>query len=116
MFFVQLFSRCLAPDTGGDGTGCDNMTCVIVKFKQEWLARRHTAKKEEKTTSCLSENSGNPIREKSINNDVNELAKPKVVESNNVILEPNKRSLATSEESQSRVNGNNGPVKRAKLE
>ena len=29
----QLFEHCLAPDTMGDGTGCDNMTAVIVKFK-----------------------------------------------------------------------------------
>lgn len=26
----QLFDKCLAPDSLGDGTGCDNMTCVIV--------------------------------------------------------------------------------------
>ena len=32
----QLFEHCLAPDTMGDGTGCDNMTAVIVKFKQEF--------------------------------------------------------------------------------
>merc|ERR1719430_2053730 len=29
----ELFEHCLAPDTMGDGTGCDNMTAVIVKFK-----------------------------------------------------------------------------------
>lgn len=29
----ELFEHCLAPDTHGDGTGCDNMTAVIVKFK-----------------------------------------------------------------------------------
>ncbi|KYN02659.1 PREDICTED: probable protein phosphatase CG10417 [Cyphomyrmex costatus] len=28
----ELFDHCLAPDTLGDGTGCDNMTAVIVKF------------------------------------------------------------------------------------
>ncbi|XP_076755831.1 protein phosphatase 1G isoform X2 [Xylocopa sonorina] len=28
----ELFDHCLAPDTGGDGTGCDNMTAVIVRF------------------------------------------------------------------------------------
>ena len=27
-----MFSTCLAPDTTGDGTGCDNMTCIIVRF------------------------------------------------------------------------------------
>lgn len=29
----ELFHNCLAPDTMGDGTGCDNMTAIIVKFK-----------------------------------------------------------------------------------
>jgi len=28
-----MFDFCLAPDTNGDGTGCDNMTCVIIVFK-----------------------------------------------------------------------------------
>lgn len=29
--FLQLFEKCLAPNTLSDGTGCDNMTCIIVK-------------------------------------------------------------------------------------
>ena len=29
---VQLFMHCLAPNTSGDGTGCDNMTAIVVKF------------------------------------------------------------------------------------
>ena len=29
----QLLDHCLAPDTSGDGTGCDNMTCIIVTFQ-----------------------------------------------------------------------------------
>ncbi|XP_031779544.1 probable protein phosphatase CG10417 isoform X2 [Nasonia vitripennis] len=29
----ELFDYCLAPNTLGDGTGCDNMTAIIVKFK-----------------------------------------------------------------------------------
>merc|ERR1712029_773969 len=32
----ELFDHCLAPDTMGDGTGCDNMTAVIVKFKDDF--------------------------------------------------------------------------------
>jgi len=28
----ELFMHCLAPNTSGDGTGCDNMTAIIVKF------------------------------------------------------------------------------------
>lgn len=31
----ELFDNCLAPNTMGDGTGCDNMTAVIVKFEQK---------------------------------------------------------------------------------
>ncbi|KAL5240486.1 hypothetical protein ACI65C_007896 [Semiaphis heraclei] len=29
----ELFEQCLAPNTLTDGTGCDNMTCIIVKLK-----------------------------------------------------------------------------------
>jgi len=36
----ELFEDCLAPDTGGDGTGCDNMTAVIVKFKPALAHRK----------------------------------------------------------------------------
>ncbi|CAH8625845.1 unnamed protein product [Schistosoma rodhaini] len=28
----EIFDHCLAPNTDGDGTGCDNMTCIIVRF------------------------------------------------------------------------------------
>lgn len=31
----ELFDYCLSPDTTGDGTGCDNMTAVIVQFKKD---------------------------------------------------------------------------------
>ena len=33
----ELFDACLAPNTLGDGTGCDNMTAVIVRFKPSIL-------------------------------------------------------------------------------
>lgn len=33
----KLFDHCLAPNTLGDGTGCDNMTAVIVQFQPELL-------------------------------------------------------------------------------
>ncbi|CAB3242376.1 unnamed protein product [Arctia plantaginis] len=29
----EMFDHCLAPSTMGDGTGCDNMTAIIVRFK-----------------------------------------------------------------------------------
>jgi len=31
----ELFENCLAPNTENDGTGCDNMTCCIVKFNHD---------------------------------------------------------------------------------
>lgn len=30
---LQMFEYCLAPSTEGDGSGCDNMTAIIVLFK-----------------------------------------------------------------------------------
>lgn len=33
MMSLQLLDHCLAPDTSGDGTGCDNMTCIIITFQ-----------------------------------------------------------------------------------
>ncbi len=29
----ELFMHCLAPNSDGDGTGCDNMTCILVTFQ-----------------------------------------------------------------------------------
>lgn len=41
----QLFDKCLAPTTAGDGTGCDNMTCIIIMFpsavQQESDGKKH---------------------------------------------------------------------------
>lgn len=34
-----MFDHCLAPNTAGDGTGCDNMTAIIVQFKSSLLKR-----------------------------------------------------------------------------
>uniref|UniRef100_A0A182WLM5 protein-serine/threonine phosphatase n=1 Tax=Anopheles minimus TaxID=112268 RepID=A0A182WLM5_9DIPT len=41
-----LFDHCLAPHTRGDGTGCDNMTAIIVQFKPNFTgagSRKRTA-------------------------------------------------------------------------
>ncbi|XP_013146183.1 PREDICTED: probable protein phosphatase CG10417 isoform X3 [Papilio polytes] len=34
----EMFDHCLAPSTMGDGTGCDNMTAIIVRFKEGLIA------------------------------------------------------------------------------
>lgn len=41
-----MFHACLASDTGGDGTGCDNMTAIIVKL---------TGKEEKNDSDVVSE-------------------------------------------------------------
>lgn len=39
----ELFDHCLAPDTMGDGTGCDNMTAVIAKLKPNAFSNKNQA-------------------------------------------------------------------------
>ncbi|XP_062585498.1 probable protein phosphatase CG10417 [Saccostrea cucullata] len=39
----ELFDYCLAPNTYGDGTGCDNMTCIIVNFKENLNNKRNSS-------------------------------------------------------------------------
>lgn len=38
----EMFDYCLAPDTMCDGTGCDNMTAIIVQFKSSVCKRAAT--------------------------------------------------------------------------
>ena len=46
ILFFQLLDSCLAPDTTGDGTGCDNMTAIVVLFDSESRgATEHNDKK-----------------------------------------------------------------------
>lgn len=42
---MQLFTKCLAPNTCGDGTGCDNMTAVIIQFQKTFTERFHDTDK-----------------------------------------------------------------------
>ena len=55
ILFTQLFDYCLAPDTTGDGTGCDNMTAVIVKFKKEGGSGVEATKVNGKTSEAAEE-------------------------------------------------------------
>ena len=50
--YRQLFELILAPDTGGDGTGCDNMTCVIVRFSDDLRSLRVTTDTGAVKRSC----------------------------------------------------------------
>ncbi|XP_037947246.1 probable protein phosphatase CG10417 [Teleopsis dalmanni] len=51
----ELFDNCLAPDTHGDGTGCDNMTAVIVRFKPEILELESTINPEETEDALIAQ-------------------------------------------------------------
>lgn len=48
MYCIQLFESCLASDTSGDGTGCDNMTAVIIRLQQFKNGKRNLTDIEEK--------------------------------------------------------------------
>lgn len=55
----EMFDHCLAPDTMGDGTGCDNMTAIIVKFKpnmKKRVASPDPEKKDSETKRAKTDN------------------------------------------------------------
>lgn len=54
----EMFDYCLAPHTKGDGTGCDNMTAIIVKFQSNLTggaSRKRAASPEPETTASESD-------------------------------------------------------------
>ncbi|KAM4043952.1 protein phosphatase 1G [Anomaloglossus baeobatrachus] len=48
----ELLDQCLAPDTSGDGTGCDNMTCIIIRF----LPNSHSTEANKRKLEAATEN------------------------------------------------------------
>ena len=66
---MQLFEHCLAPDTMGDGTGCDNMTAVIVRFKPGFVTVKNVitngstngSKAAEDNNGSKEEEEGEPV-------------------------------------------------------
>lgn len=59
MLAFQLLDHCLAPDTSGDGTGCDNMTCMIVRFSPHTGTYMDENTKKRKPEEQVSEENGN---------------------------------------------------------
>ncbi|KAM6943439.1 protein phosphatase 1G isoform 2-T2 [Xenentodon cancila] len=57
----ELLDHCLAPDTSGDGTGCDNMTCIIVTFRPQPAQPDETKKRkhQEEAEGTEPEENGN---------------------------------------------------------
>lgn len=48
---LALFRNCIAPKTDGDGTGCDNMTCILVKYDDLEDGKKETTATEATTTN-----------------------------------------------------------------
>lgn len=48
---VQLFRKCISPKTDGDGTGCDNMTCILVRLDKPSEVERSDQDVEEMVPS-----------------------------------------------------------------
>jgi len=63
----ELFDHCLAPGTLGDGTGCDNMTAVIVKFNWDSSSKDSATTEPESVTKKrpISPNTSNSPSEQS---------------------------------------------------
>ncbi|XP_017274109.1 protein phosphatase 1G isoform X2 [Kryptolebias marmoratus] len=51
----ELLDHCLAPDTSGDGTGCDNMTCVVVTFRPHPAQSDDTKKRKHQKEADVTE-------------------------------------------------------------
>ncbi|EDM02920.1 protein phosphatase 1G (formerly 2C), magnesium-dependent, gamma isoform, isoform CRA_a [Rattus norvegicus] len=64
----ELLDQCLAPDTSGDGTGCDNMTCIIICFKPRNTVELQPESGKRKLEEALStegaEENGNSDKKK----------------------------------------------------
>ncbi|XP_013857287.1 protein phosphatase 1G [Austrofundulus limnaeus] len=61
----ELLDHCLAPDTSGDGTGCDNMTCVIVTFRPHPAQPDDTRKRKQSEGAEAEENGNDSKKTKS---------------------------------------------------
>ncbi|KAK6489604.1 protein phosphatase 1G [Huso huso] len=55
----ELLDQCLAPDTSGDGTGCDNMTCIIVTFSPHHSSCLSDSSRKRKVDQGSVEKNGN---------------------------------------------------------
>ncbi|XP_020316090.1 protein phosphatase 1G [Oncorhynchus kisutch] len=55
----ELLDHCLAPDTSGDGTGCDNMTCIIITFSAHPGSSMADGTKKRKPEEIVPEKNGN---------------------------------------------------------
>ncbi|VDK20872.1 unnamed protein product [Taenia asiatica] len=102
----ELFDTCLASNTMGDGTGCDNMTCIILRFDNlPELAKRAT------TRTCSTPDAAD---DESESEEVENMEVREAVESIEESVEKEEENLEEPESSPTQpsptpvVNGNGG--------
>uniref|UniRef100_A0A6G1SNS3 protein-serine/threonine phosphatase n=1 Tax=Aceria tosichella TaxID=561515 RepID=A0A6G1SNS3_9ACAR len=54
---AALFKMCLAPNCDGDGTGCDNMTCILVRYDNSNVTDSYTNNRNDLKLSSTTKNS-----------------------------------------------------------
>ena len=66
-----MFDYCLAPDTTGDGTGCDNMTAIIVllNMPKETVADVNEKGCSKRSSDAVEGNEENVAKRAKTNND-----------------------------------------------
>ncbi|XP_065062331.1 uncharacterized protein LOC135689136 [Rhopilema esculentum] len=52
----EIFDECLAPDTSGDGSGCDNMSCIVILLNEEIIKNVPRKRVSEEVTPDTDEN------------------------------------------------------------
>ncbi|XP_052006430.1 protein phosphatase 1G-like [Xyrauchen texanus] len=62
----ELLDHCLAPDTSGDGTGCDNMTCMIITFSPHLGNEMAEGTKKRKPDETTAEENGSDSKKAKI--------------------------------------------------
>lgn len=81
---MALFRNCLAPSTDGDGTGCDNMTCILVKYYSDGESMEDsqiTEQKDLKTTLKATENDTPDQHTENNNQKINDVNDKKAISS-----------------------------------
>ncbi|RUS92197.1 hypothetical protein EGW08_000050 [Elysia chlorotica] len=79
----EMFDHCLAPNTFGDGTGCDNMTCIIIvldTFHDSDPEKDKEADVDQNPSKETEENSSAPVKRGLDGGDDKETKRPKVDE------------------------------------
>lgn len=90
----QIFDHCLAPNSFGDGTGCDNMTAIIINLK-DFIKKRQ---REIKMNTVQYDRRFSRRTAQSVNSSAD--ANPEVPTSNNSC----KRSISPQSDSEEQDN------------